>query len=399
MSNHQASEQLVGYLYQVRYALKLLLDHDDSNIQISIEKFDDVAFEKEGRPEELIQLKHHIKKKGSLTDSSIDLWRTLKVWIDLAYECPDIINYSKFIIITTEVASNESATYYLKDNENRNPQKAYKQLKDFCNKSNSKEKQKYFQSFLRADMSTTEKIINNIYVIDGAQNIVDIEKNIRRSLRYTCIPKFEAQVCERIEGWWYKKAIEMLCSDKPVCITQSQLREFIVSVSQEYADDNLPIDDIDISDLQKSYLNTNEKVFCEQLRLICVSSNRMQVALRDYYRAFRQRANWVRSGLLYLKDLDKYEELLIDEWEHAFAVMEDELVEDNEVTDKDKCKAGRELLKNIENKNLYIRPKCQNAFVMRGSYHMLADELKVGWHIDFKERLKNLLVKEGDALE
>lgn len=43
MSNHQASEQMIGYLYQVRYALALLLDDDNSNSQISIEKFDDVA--------------------------------------------------------------------------------------------------------------------------------------------------------------------------------------------------------------------------------------------------------------------------------------------------------------------------------------------------------------------
>ena len=39
MSNHQASEQMIGYLYQVRYALALLLDDDNSNSQISIEQF------------------------------------------------------------------------------------------------------------------------------------------------------------------------------------------------------------------------------------------------------------------------------------------------------------------------------------------------------------------------
>ena len=30
MSNHQASEQMLGYLYQVRCALKLLLENDNS---------------------------------------------------------------------------------------------------------------------------------------------------------------------------------------------------------------------------------------------------------------------------------------------------------------------------------------------------------------------------------
>ena len=41
MPNHQASEQMLGYLYQVRYALALLLENDNSDCQISIEKFDE----------------------------------------------------------------------------------------------------------------------------------------------------------------------------------------------------------------------------------------------------------------------------------------------------------------------------------------------------------------------
>ena len=92
MSNHQATEQMLGYLYQVRYALALLLDNDNPEFQISIERFDDVAFSQDGEPKQLIQLKHHVQKSGNLTDSSTDLWRTLKVWIDTIAKSPEILN-------------------------------------------------------------------------------------------------------------------------------------------------------------------------------------------------------------------------------------------------------------------------------------------------------------------
>lgn len=46
MSNHQAPEQLLGYLYQVRYALALLLENENTDFQISIERFDDIALVK-----------------------------------------------------------------------------------------------------------------------------------------------------------------------------------------------------------------------------------------------------------------------------------------------------------------------------------------------------------------
>ena len=62
-----------------------------------------------------------------------------------------------------------------------------------------------------------------------------------------------------------------------------------------------------------------------------------------------------------------------------------------ELQKKKKIKEGRRLFSEIEKKDIRIRPKCQEAFVMRGSYHMLANQLKVGWHIDFYDRLKRLL--------
>ena len=50
MTSHQAREQMLGYLYQVRYALLLLLQNDDEQAQISIEKFDDIAFVADDNP-------------------------------------------------------------------------------------------------------------------------------------------------------------------------------------------------------------------------------------------------------------------------------------------------------------------------------------------------------------
>lgn len=75
---------------------------------------------------------------------------------------------------------------------------------------------------------------------------------------------------------------------------------------------------------------------------------------------------------------------------HAFGEMQDDLAEIKSLTEEEKAKAGRKLLSDIE-KDIRIRPKCEEAFVMRGSYHMLANKLKVGWHVDFFERLKGLL--------
>ena len=91
-------------------------------------------------------------------------------------------------------------------------------------------------------------------------------------------------------------------------------------------------------------------------------------------------------------ELEKYEKRLIDEWEHCFANMEDDLESYGDLADdKLKIEKGKLLYTEIGRKDIRIRPRCQEPFVMRGSYHILANKLKVGWHVDFIERLKKIL--------
>lgn len=391
MPDHQAAEQMIGYLYQVRYALALLLDNDNEDLQISIEKFDDIAFSKNDTPKQLIQLKHHVNHQGSLSDSSTDLWRTIKVWVDTIVTDPQLLDSNNFLIITTAIAPDKSAAFNLKS-QNRNVETAYYQLVEVCNTSTNKAHKAYYEAFLKLEESKRKRLLEQVIVIDNASDIIDIEKVYHRIIRYSCIHKYENQICERLEGWWYKKVVEALCSETPIFVTQNQVRSFIVSLSQEYSDENLPIDIWDIEDIKESELSTDEKVFYEQLKLICIGSSHMRVALRDYYRAFKQRANWIRNDLLFVNELEIYEQRLIDEWEHCFVEMQDELNDfDSSPTEKEKAKFGRNLFSEIEKKDIRIRPKCKEAFVMRGSYHILANRLKVGWHIDFYSRLKYLL--------
>ncbi|MBY0456067.1 MAG: hypothetical protein K2V38_01885, partial [Gemmataceae bacterium] len=68
-----ATASMLGYAYQARYALLLLLRRNktDSNVRVSVEKFDDVAFESSGVPGEAIQTKHCAP--GNLTELSEEL--------------------------------------------------------------------------------------------------------------------------------------------------------------------------------------------------------------------------------------------------------------------------------------------------------------------------------------
>ena len=386
MATHQAPAQMVGYLYQVRCALDLLLSADNDQLSICIEKFDDITFSADGdSPEILIQTKHHINGYGDLTNTSVDLWRTLKVWID--HIATNGLLDTKFIIITTASAPDDSAACLLRM-RSRDAVRANEILRRVAMQSSNASNKKYYDAFLNTSEELIQSLLHCVTVIDKGKDILNIIESIKKSIRYSTRPEFEDKVFERIEGWRFKKSIEALTSTEPIFISQRQLRSLICDISAEYTPDNLPIDTDFSDDIDIESFPQKERIFCEQLRLIAVRSNRMKLAIRDYYRAFTQRSNWIKDDLLYINELDEYEKRLIDEWQHLFAQMEDDI---DETDEKKKQEAGRALYSSIEHKDLRIRPQCADAFVMRGSYHMLANSLKIGWHLDFVQRLESLL--------
>jgi hypothetical protein len=115
-SVHSAAQSAAGYLYQARLALAecLRYAYSDSSVEISIERLDDVSFEKNGAPLELLQTKHHLKKAGDLSDGSVDLWKTLRVWAEAVSDDPSLPGRTRFVLITTAKAPDGSAAAHLR---------------------------------------------------------------------------------------------------------------------------------------------------------------------------------------------------------------------------------------------------------------------------------------------
>src|ERR687897_94188 len=85
MSNQfDASASLLGYLFQCRWALVEALQRlkNEGSFVLSLETLDDVVFNQTGKPIDVLQTKHHVRRGANLSDASEDLWKTLRVWIE-----------------------------------------------------------------------------------------------------------------------------------------------------------------------------------------------------------------------------------------------------------------------------------------------------------------------------
>jgi len=98
--------------------------------------------------------------------------------------------------------------------------------------------------------------------------------------------------------------------------------------------------------------------------------------------------------LLLVGDLDRYEDRLVEEWDILFQQMRDEL--GDLASEEAKKQAAQTLYKWVETGMHHpIRQGVTEPVVARGTYQMLADCQKAGWHPEFVERLRQLMELQG----
>lgn len=394
-NKHDASGQMVGYFYQVLAALYLLLSSSEYEAQICIEKFDDIAFVEKDEPIQMIQTKHQIYRPGNLSDTSVDLWRTIKSWCDSIINSRTHLTGTQFAILTTAFAQEDSAAYYLRKDSNRNTAEAKRLLINVAKTSKVEANEKFYCTFLELSPTLQDQLIDNIFIYDKSENIIDLKRSIMNYICYSTLPQHMEKVYSTVLGWWISVVIQSLCSVDPVFINKVQLQQEIFDIGSGYKSDSLPID-VDAyyepSETELNELIPENRIFIEQLKLVALSDERLSRCIRDYYNAFRQRSLWVREQLLLVNELQEYEASLIDEWQRLFTIMKEELDDYKpNISDLERARRGRQLFGDIEDQNIPIRKRVTQPFIMRGSYHDLANRMVVGWHVDFMERLCHLL--------
>lgn len=392
-----AGPQALGYYYQVRHALYLILENREE-AELSIESLDDVVFEEGGSSVELIQVKHHIDRKASLTDNSADLWKTIRVWSTNLNEkrilFPDIL----LTLVTTAKAPDGSIASLLRPDPdpNRDSKSANRRLIDIATNSNNESLKQAFEAFMILSSRQREELVNSIQVLDISPNISDTANKIKEKILGVRSEHLDG-LYERLDGWWFEKVIYHLSGKSRDTITRYEVYDKIVEITEQFHPDALPIDFLDAEPPTSLDSEGANRRFVHQLSIIMVKNRRIEKAIMDYYRAFEQRSRWVREDLLIGDELEKYEKKLVDEWDRYFLALEDEFSIDG-AREEELQKFGRQIYKwaDVE-ADIRIRHQVTEKYVMRGSYHILADQdqPRVWWHPKFIERLETLLtVKE-----
>lgn len=395
---YSAGEQGLGYIYQARLALLHLLQLSEDTA-VFLEKDDDLDFIDGDGGKSLASLKH--KAVGDrLTDLSTDFWKSVNIWLARYKRDSRAASNLQFFLFTTGTVSTGSfLARLLPDRPVASGDVAT--LTELANAALANSTSQLIAPIATAfnELSDPEKqdFLERILILDGSPRIGDIPSIIRDKHMRSIRREHREFVFERLEGWWTDAVIKQLTGVRTEGIFGYEVSDKLSNFAEEYKMNNLPITFHGKQPAGEIDTEADPRLFVAQLREIGISSNRIRSAILDYYRAFEQRSAWARENLLVSGEVEEYEDRLADEWNRYKDVAFEKLTDDSA---EDALREAGAMLYNWAEfetgkiESLRIRARVTEPYVLRGSFHILADaapEPRVYWHPRFIDRLGKVL--------
>lgn len=384
-SKYSAPASLQGYLYQCRYALLLMLKRirTAASTRLAIEKFDDVSFEKAGEPKDLVQTKYH-GTPGNLTDASEDWWKTLRIWCEGVRDRNFLLPGVTFSLITTQTALAGSAAAALRaTTATRDPAAAEALLLAVAGTSTNQQLTDAFSSFKKLPRAKRLEMLSEVFIFDAACGVGDLDEHLLEELRLVAPRGQELPFLNHVEGWWCRRVIRHLETAGQPAIRGAEVQEEIELVRDGFTHDNLPIQRPLPDPPQPPDPATDPRVFVQRLRRLGLTDQRLRQSILDFYRAAVHRDRWVTDTLVHFEEIEDYDARLLGEWDRLC----DSLAEEFAKPGADPAALGKRLFFKLDEDAarygvFFIRPRCTEPAIGRGSLHKLADLGKLGWHPD-----------------
>lgn len=405
MSEHSAEAPLLGYYFQGMYALVKLLDAND-NDRVSIETCDDVYIE--GNIKKLYQLKHSLNSKGKINEKNDGLWKTIRIWADMLRK-EEVDETTYFIFVTTSPIDDECSLINLSNNDSdrnlvvENLLVEANRVAEARELAASKEETLPFktrwpgcEAYLSLNVEQRTNLISKISIQSDNYNIRDIPNEVAERIQNTVPVNIRLKLVERLIEWWDRRVVLGLINEASRDISKYDLIRQIVTLINELSDENLTDDfgelaeEADIS----GELGGNMEI---QIDLVKGGEPRKRRAATTRWQARNQREKWLNDDIINGIELKKLDKRLINVWDDYFQTMKFDLREEEE---KVLSENGRALLdwshREAHKEITPIRKEWSQPYLVQGSYQQLAEDLKVGWHPEFSEKIAKLSTKKEE---
>lgn len=378
LTRNTAAGQLGGYLYQVEVALIRLLTLEEGEI-LCIEGLEDFHVESPDKTAELSQTKHEMGKNPStLTNRSINLWKPLANWTNaLPYLEKDFDNFKLLLITNSELPPKSIANLIA---SKCSVGQIIQELRTEAAKPS--ETLKPYMKVIVERKSELARLLPKIDIISGNVNLAKTTEELGKVLRGKTFRSDRIEeAIERLRGWFHTELANRLDVDGGAKFSESECYQVVCSLRDSLIETGLPT----YSDAQfdiPSLADCQNARYIRQLTSIDATNRMLERAVSDYWKTRTIRSKWINQVRVLPDQLAEYDNALIYKWESKYNDLLDSVEGSND--DTELKQQGMKLYKIIQEIDMPFRPHLFLPQFTPGSYHRLAEELRVGWHPHFK---------------
>ena len=390
-SKHSAAGANAGFGYQFERAL-FWLAQSPSGAAIGIETTDDVAVSLKNGQLVLEQDKHSIRDNAEpYGNRSKDLWNTLSIWLG-AIEAKEVaIESTHFFLVTNKVLpdciakqigaaeSSEAAAACVAElvKASKEPPETVGPMMERVLRPESRE--------------TLTALILRVKLFDGTQaaagDALRTETLAHLQLPTWCGPTANS-ILDELSGWLHTSVLDLWRQKKPGWVQRDHFVNQVHAVldrrkrqiTRERAEHLISVPDSKVA-------QEKGQPFVKQLHLVTDDDAVVDTAIREFIRCYLEKMRLSQEGNVTDDDWKSFEGTLLARWNKirtrvarikagtAEADVGFEIL--TETTE-----GHREKLAGSDTEQVYLTS---------GTYHRLADLLRVGWHPRYEDLMKELL--------
>ena len=375
-----AAGPAAGYFYQLRFALlkALQLHPKFPTGTISIELADDVSFTHDQVTVDH-QLKHSIKPGATMTVSSPAFWRTLAIWLDQLQD-PTLSTREFHLVSTSEIPRDDPLKKFAANTDSDEKSGALELLKIAAAGSKNKSSQADRELFLSFEDSTLLLLLRRMTIFENASDLGNLAIDLDEALHWAAGDGQAANLREDLEGWWISRIFKEWKDRKGAIVVLEEVATRVHFLRQRHDESKLTFD-IEAPDCTEIL---EDKNFVRQIRLVTDRTDRIRRAQKAFLMAQAARSKWVREFSIDPEELAQYDDGLFERWEAHLIGVVDEI--ENAADAQAVIIAGKKILHWAETSEVQLR-NLRNIFLTSGSYQVLADTMRLGWHPNFESEL------------
>jgi hypothetical protein len=387
---HSAPGANAGFSYQFERAL-FWLAQSPSGFLVGIETDDDVAIRGPDSSQVLEQDKHSIQQNGApFGNRSKDLWNTLAIWLDALESGVVSADMAVFLMVTNkklpECLAHQIGRAARADEADSCIAALQEAAKDPPAKIES-----HVQRVLRNESRDhLKKLILKCQIVDGAA--AEASDTLRKeAIARLQIPEwcgaYADSISHELLGWIHTYAMDCWRQRQPAWIKRdsfvNQLHAIVARIkrqmSRERAEHLIPVPSEKVGE-------ERGRPFVKQLHLVTEDDALVDGAIQDFIRCNVEKIRLSKQGDITDEDWLTFETTLASRWERIRARVLRTRKSHPE------CDQGFEVFTEVTEgyREKLAGFDTEQTYLTSGTYHRLADMIRLGWHPNFKELMQQI---------